>query len=1171
MATGTKGVSRPGRILLEPSEKDYELPSCTCLANPSCLEIFQGVFTEKYLRRECFPNPKKPFQWSCVECNPSDQNPQKKGKPRVGLKGGGPQADPIYPVESTQPSSGADEQSNCVSVLPSDAVTEGSSPSELHPSPFTSPKKAREPLMSAAEHVEGLDEDKPKPLFLCVTCCACLCPTHAVEHFEKENIEISSGKPVYPDHTFFIAIPAKINVDLKAGYPVLPWGLAYPTFSIPAAEKRLISRDFKVQLAGKARYATLNAFRNSPAKSETASLASRSADDPENPNKTPGVPALIPGKGINSKVLEMGPPDVAPSTSTNVFCGRWSFVVWCPCCHDLQSQRLTDKRVQTDGFLCQTEEAVHRLGNLTAFLLYCHYRGVRLVVPKSYFTYCTNQAKRGNEPAEAGSGKSLGRNFFSPNTTSPSTAASGTFKRGFDGPSLDGILDASPSNAGFLGSPMSPLLVSSPKPLNRTSSRNNMSNRNVQRCTMSQVTERGMGSPFTFDENPLLLQFFGMGGFKNPSMYCYMNAVLQCITHTNFFVDVFLPKKNDSSTSYGPLSERVAKLCQLQRRLTQEDVRDNHLYELATAIQTFFVETNVFFIDGEQQDAQEFFLAVMNALNEEREEMGRKGLTNRMVTERIAFEGMQRRKVSCTQCSSVKERFEKFMALSIPLESSIRESLVKQLARSKLRGQNRYSCENCFLKLSEEDRKAHNEKVEKILSERKANAQFSAPDPALGDSPEEAAENVPSSPSAAADTRLVAKDRIYSDADVFTDIVSMGPTLALHLLRFHYDRTLQEYIKVNSDVAIDRSLDLSPFVSDEVKKTHLRYESLNWMYYVVCCYEVECQGDTLVQNSLPSHPEGGDGLPKISPSSQGLLTNSEPKKKISSAVHQLTRRYTCKHPKQLFESAWRTADGDMSKALRNIEKSLGFSSGVLPSPPEGVNIFGEDGARAAKEAVQGVTLESVPRSSQTPTEKDGLADNSTLPHIGNSSRRGGDLVSRGAHIRSGAVSISDPTERSQTTANDPLPYVTAANSQNSGRGLRKRRDNGDENDNQALGLPSVLQPVDSSLQPSQLSLDRGAMPNKSKDTSGNSLSGRKVKNKESWLVELPRPLWPRLQRELVSMVTHRGSLDGGHYISFVRDLGFPDMWFRCDDEIVDVVSWQLVQDCSSEVYLAFYE
>lgn len=84
------------------------------------------------------------------------------------------------------------------------------------------------------------------------------------------------------------------------------------------------------------------------------------------------------------------------------------------------------------------------------------------------------------------------------------------------------------------------------------------------------------------------------------------------------------------------------------------------------------------------------------------------------------------------------------------------------------------------------------------------------------------------------------------------------------------------------------------------------------------------------------------------------------------------------------------------------------------------------------------------------------------------------------------------------------------------------------------------------------------------------MDGRPV-SKNLWLEEVPALRFPSLRRELVGFVSHRGTLDAGHYIAYVRDLAFPNIWFRCDDEDVDIVTEGVIRTCGKYVYCAFYE
>lgn len=55
---------------------------------------------------------------------------------------------------------------------------------------------------------------------------------------------------------------------------------------------------------------------------------------------------------------------------------------------------------------------------------------------------------------------------------------------------------------------------------------------------------------------------------------------------------------------------------------------------------------------------------------------------------------------------------------------------------------------------------------------------------------------------------------------------------------------------------------------------------------------------------------------------------------------------------------------------------------------------------------------------------------------------------------------------------------------------------------------------------------------------------------------------------LFAVIVHCGTLQSGHYISFIRTSGRTNMWFRCDDDMVTRVEWREVEQC--EAYMCFY-
>lgn len=58
---------------------------------------------------------------------------------------------------------------------------------------------------------------------------------------------------------------------------------------------------------------------------------------------------------------------------------------------------------------------------------------------------------------------------------------------------------------------------------------------------------------------------------------------------------------------------------------------------------------------------------------------------------------------------------------------------------------------------------------------------------------------------------------------------------------------------------------------------------------------------------------------------------------------------------------------------------------------------------------------------------------------------------------------------------------------------------------------------------------------------------------------------PHAQYELFCVVNHHGSMDTGHYISYVRH---NSLWFKCDDAFITQA--QLQQVLKTKAYVLFY-
>ncbi|KEG11501.1 putative ubiquitin hydrolase [Trypanosoma grayi] len=285
-----------------------------------------------------------------------------------------------------------------------------------------------------------------------------------------------------------------------------------------------------------------------------------------------------------------------------------------------------------------------------------------------------------------------------------------------------------------------------------------------------------------------------IAGIENVQNTCYFNSVLQCVLKCEFFTRPLLSLSGAALP--GPLSRRLQDMIHHLRKETAEDVRRHAAYPYARAVLQSVCDISSMFAEDDQQDCQELFLCMINGVADEFD----KGKTEKQKKKgpRLSFEGSVRTEVTCTRCSTHFPREETFMALSIPVEDSIECGLRKLFAPGKLREKDQYACEVCFKRLSKEEQELHNAAI-RAENEKKDKAKKKAGNAA----PAEEKKSL---------------NCIYADADVKTSISRLGGTLALHLLRFHVEG--RDFHKLARRVAFPMTLDLSPFVSEEVLREH---------------------------------------------------------------------------------------------------------------------------------------------------------------------------------------------------------------------------------------------------------------------------------------------------------------------------------------------------------------
>jgi len=220
----------------------------------------------------------------------------------------------------------------------------------------------------------------------------------------------------------------------------------------------------------------------------------------------------------------------------------------------------------------------------------------------------------------------------------------------------------------------------------------------------------------------------GCVGLTNIKNTCWMNAVVQSLAHVEPFIGIFLaapepecpaPRGGALGGQGGILTDEVAParpavaepskeitqgLTELLRQLWQERrkaIMPYRFHRCLAAKAPWVIKRAL----RSQQDAQEFLLFFLNALDEEGGANGCPALAPPQPSTRspIArlFQGELESRLACTVCGHCSRRTEDFLHLSVPVREAggpvtLEEALASEfLAEERLEGDDRWHCERC--------------------------------------------------------------------------------------------------------------------------------------------------------------------------------------------------------------------------------------------------------------------------------------------------------------------------------------------------------------------------------------------------------------------------------------------------------------------------------------------
>ncbi|KAA6426489.1 MAG: ubiquitin carboxyl-terminal hydrolase 23-like, partial [Trebouxia sp. A1-2] len=182
-------------------------------------------------------------------------------------------------------------------------------------------------------------------------------------------------------------------------------------------------------------------------------------------------------------------------------------------------------------------------------------------------------------------------------------------------------------------------------------------------------------------------------GLQNLGNTCFMNSVLQCLTHTPPLAEALLASKQlGSNNNFDPL-----RLTQQQVINSLQNKHKNESVAPTAHAKTFDGSIDCSFRLGRQEDAHEYLVALLDAMHESYISMCRpKPSPELSKTSMIyqIFAGRIRSQVKCTECGHESNTFDVFLDLSLEINkaSSLLKALQRFTSSEYLDGANKYIC-----------------------------------------------------------------------------------------------------------------------------------------------------------------------------------------------------------------------------------------------------------------------------------------------------------------------------------------------------------------------------------------------------------------------------------------------------------------------------------------------
>ncbi|KAM4815304.1 LOW QUALITY PROTEIN: uncharacterized protein RHO17_005089, partial [Thomomys bottae] len=181
-------------------------------------------------------------------------------------------------------------------------------------------------------------------------------------------------------------------------------------------------------------------------------------------------------------------------------------------------------------------------------------------------------------------------------------------------------------------------------------------------------------------------------GLKNTGNACYLNATLQCLTHTGPLASHMLALR----TSQMACQKTTCMMCVMQAHLERAFQHSGAIIQPCALGAGFHVH--------KQEDAHEFLMFILESMEKSHQSCGMgldlAGREPGLIRE--IFGGSWRSQITCFQCQSTSDTFDPYLDITLDIAGaqSVEQALARLVEPEELAGEDAYHCGVCLHKVS---------------------------------------------------------------------------------------------------------------------------------------------------------------------------------------------------------------------------------------------------------------------------------------------------------------------------------------------------------------------------------------------------------------------------------------------------------------------------------------